>query len=194
MTESLQSLADQVVESEWSPGVSIGVVAPGQAPIFASSGVSGPSGDAMTSDTACNWFSMTKIATASTAVLLADRGELDLDAPVAQYLGVEWPKIFADVTTRNLLSHSGGLANPIPIRWVHESGRPFPAQRDFLSRIVSRQRRARGTPGTRARYSNVGYLAVGEVIASAVSDSFEAVVKKDWRMVDLRAFEVDGLA
>jgi CubicO group peptidase (beta-lactamase class C family) len=36
----------------------------------------------MTPESICNWFSMTKLVTATAAVQLADRGELDLDAPV----------------------------------------------------------------------------------------------------------------
>ncbi len=35
-------------------------------------------------DTICNWFSMTKLVTATAAVQLADDGHLDLDAPVCR--------------------------------------------------------------------------------------------------------------
>ena len=38
-------------------------------------------GDAMTSRSFCNWFSMTKLVTATAVVQLADEGRLDLDAP-----------------------------------------------------------------------------------------------------------------
>jgi CubicO group peptidase (beta-lactamase class C family) len=54
-------------------------------------------------------FSSTKGATAICAHLLAQRGELDLDAPVAQY----WPEFAAagkkDIPVRWLLSHRVGL-------------------------------------------------------------------------------------
>src|SRR5499427_2980790 len=61
-------------------------------------------------DTIVNMFSTTKTMTALCALLLADRGELDFDAPVAKY----WPE-FAEagkerVQVRHLLSHSDGLA------------------------------------------------------------------------------------
>jgi len=61
-------------------------------------------------DTIVNVFSTTKAMTALCAHLLVDRGELDLDAPVARY----WPE-FAQagkerITTRHLLTHSAGLA------------------------------------------------------------------------------------
>jgi CubicO group peptidase (beta-lactamase class C family) len=54
-------------------------------------------------------FSATKAATAVCAHLLAERGELDLDAPVAKY----WPEFAAEgkeaITVRQLLSHRAGL-------------------------------------------------------------------------------------
>ena len=61
-------------------------------------------------DTIVNVYSTTKTMTALTALLLADRGELDFAAPVARY----WPEFAAngkaDVTVAQLMSHSAGLS------------------------------------------------------------------------------------
>jgi CubicO group peptidase (beta-lactamase class C family) len=61
-------------------------------------------------DTIVNVYSTTKTMTALTALLLADRGELDFDAPVARY----WPEFAAagkaDVKVSHLMSHSAGLS------------------------------------------------------------------------------------
>jgi CubicO group peptidase (beta-lactamase class C family) len=62
------------------------------------------------SDTIINVFSTTKAMAALCAHILVDRGQLDLDAPVARY----WPE-FAQagkerITTRHVLSHAAGLA------------------------------------------------------------------------------------
>ncbi len=129
-------------------------------------------------DAAANWFSMTKVVTATTAMALAERGELDLDAPVAELLGDVWPTAFGEARVRHLLDHSSGLSNPIPIRWVHAPDRPRPDPREFLAHLLHRQRRPRSTPGTRARYSNVGYLALGECISAAGGAPFEDVVDR----------------
>src|SRR4051794_21412187 len=60
-------------------------------------------------DTLTNVFSTTKTMTALCALILADRGELDLDAPVARY----WPEFAVagkeKVLVRHLLSHTAGL-------------------------------------------------------------------------------------
>jgi CubicO group peptidase (beta-lactamase class C family) len=54
-------------------------------------------------------YSTTKTMTALTALLVADSGELDFEAPVARY----WPEFAAGgkdrVTVAQLMSHSAGL-------------------------------------------------------------------------------------
>lgn len=61
-------------------------------------------------DTIVNVFSSTKTVMALAALVLADRGALDLDAPVARY----WPEFGAngkgDVRVRHLLGHTSGLS------------------------------------------------------------------------------------
>ena len=61
-------------------------------------------------DTIVNVYSTTKTMTALTALLVADRGELDFDAPVAHY----WPEFAANgkarVKVSHLMSHSAGLS------------------------------------------------------------------------------------
>ena len=62
------------------------------------------------SDTIINVWSTTKTMLALCALLLADRGELDLHAPVAKY----WPEFAANgkeaIEVRHLLSHTSGLS------------------------------------------------------------------------------------
>ena len=133
----------------------------------------------MSPEGACNWFSMTKIATATAAMMLVDRGQLDLEAPVSGYLGDSWPSGFAAVRVRHLLNHSSGLRNPLPIRWVHRAGEAAPGERLFLGRLLAKQRAPRFEPGTRAAYSNVGYLALGAVIGEASGSAYEAFVRAE---------------
>jgi len=62
-------------------------------------------------DTIVNLYSTTKTMAALTALILADRGELDLYAPVTRY----WPEFGQNgkegVEVRHFLSHSSGLAH-----------------------------------------------------------------------------------
>ncbi len=61
-------------------------------------------------DTITNVWSTTKTVTSLAALMLADRGQLDVDAPVAQY----WPEFAAagkdGVLVRHLLSHTSGVS------------------------------------------------------------------------------------
>jgi CubicO group peptidase (beta-lactamase class C family) len=61
-------------------------------------------------DTITNVWSSTKTVTALCALILHDRGELDVDAPVARY----WPEFAANgkdgVLVRHLMSHTAGLS------------------------------------------------------------------------------------
>ncbi|WP_322501220.1 serine hydrolase domain-containing protein [Streptomyces rochei] len=104
-------------------------------------------------------YSATKGATATAAHMLAERGLLDLDAPVAEY----WPEFAAngktDIPVRWLLSHQAGLVTldrPVPLAealsW-HPMTAALAAQRPVW------------TPGTAHGYHGRtwGWL-VGEVI------------------------------
>jgi CubicO group peptidase (beta-lactamase class C family) len=127
------------------------------------------------------WFSMTKIVTATAAMMLADRGALDLDALVIEHVPelrvVRGPVSL--ITARHLLGHSSGLANPPPVRWVRPAGAPPPDSRAFLARLLHRHRRLRFRPGDTAAYSNLGYLVLGELIASCAGQSFCEFVQRE---------------
>jgi CubicO group peptidase (beta-lactamase class C family) len=119
-------------------------------------------------DTAYLWFSMSKIATATAALALADAGRLDLNAPIDHYLAGDllprWhgrrPRV------RNLLNHTAGFGNPPPIRWVHPATASPPDPEQFVRRRL-RHARPWHPIGGHAHYSNLGYLLLGQVLAAA---------------------------
>ena len=131
-------------------------------------------------DSVGHWFSMTKVVAVTAALQLVDEGRLDLRAPVGEYLGDRWSSAFAAVRVEHLASHSAGLPNPLPLRWTHPVGEPLPDQSDFLAHQLRRVRRPRFEPGTRAAYSNLSTVALGEVVAavtgSTITDRIEATV------------------
>ncbi|WP_192809650.1 serine hydrolase domain-containing protein [Actinomadura rudentiformis] len=110
-------------------------------------------------DTITSVWSTTKTMTALCALILADRGELDLDAPVARY----WPEFAAagkqDVRVRHLLGHTAGLPT-----W----DKPVTAADLYDSQAVTGLLAAQAPqwePGTEAGYHSItfGFL-VGEVV------------------------------
>ncbi|MEY9860297.1 CubicO group peptidase (beta-lactamase class C family) [Catenulispora sp. GAS73] len=110
-------------------------------------------------DTIVNVMSSTKPTTALCALILADRGELDLSAPVSTY----WPEFAAagkeNVLVRHLLSHTAGLPD-WPGKLVAEDLYDWAAVTDLLAGLPTQWE-----PGTAAGYHSItfGFL-VGEVV------------------------------
>ena len=129
-----------------------------------------------TASTSYLWFSMSKIVTATAAVRLADEGRLDLNAPADEYVDYLRVPGTTTPTVGQLLNHTAGFGNPMPIRWVHPAGADPPDPEAMLRRLMGRRRAYRHPAGQSARYSNVGYLATGQVIAAACGVPFEAYV------------------
>ncbi|XVV38305.1 serine hydrolase domain-containing protein [Streptomyces sp. CA-100214] len=109
--------------------------------------------------TLVNVFSTTKTMVALSALLLADRGELDLDAPVARY----WPEFAANgkegVLIRHILSHASGVSGwekPVVMEDVYDWDKS-------TSRLAAQA--PWWEPGTASGYHalSFGHL-VGEVI------------------------------
>ncbi|WP_406031929.1 beta-lactamase family protein [Nocardioides sp. NBC_00163] len=89
-------------------GASVCVTLEGQVVVDLWGGTDG-SGDAWQSDTLVNVWSVTKTISATVMLMLADRGELDLESPVAHY----WPEFGThgkdEVLVRHVLAHTAGL-------------------------------------------------------------------------------------
>ena len=110
-------------------------------------------------DTITNVFSTTKTMTALCALVLSDRGELDFDAPVAEY----WPEFKAagkeGVLVRHLMGHTAGLAG-----WDAPVAPEDLADWDKCTSLLAAQE-PWWEPGSVSGYHAVtqGYL-VGEVV------------------------------
>ncbi len=106
--------------------------------------------------------SITKFATALTVMKLRDRGLLDIDRPVTDYLGgIACDPALSGVTLRHLLSHTSGLADPAGLETLLLRGDP-------LSSVLPGCRVSE--PGSAFRYSNFGYGIIGCVL-EAVADA-----------------------
>ena len=122
-------------------------------------------------------YSVTKTFTAAALVLLALQKRLDLDAPIVRYL----PEL-ADARSpslRQVLCHTAGYANPIPIGWVHRAAEhdAFDAAA-FFAQVADKHGRVLRPPGETFAYSNVGYLFLGEVVQRVSGLPFAAFVEQ----------------
>ena len=115
-------------------------------------------------------YSMTKTFTALAILQLAKQGKLHLDDPISNFLK-ECP-YDKDITIRQLISHTSGIPNPIPLRWVHliETQENY-NERSALTRVLQNNPRLSFKPGSKYAYSNIGYWLLGMVIEEVIKQS-----------------------
>lgn len=140
-------------------GASAAVVLDGELVADVWGGVIDDDGTPWGRDTIINVYSTTKTMTALSALLLVDRGELDLDAPVVTY----WPEFAAagkdGILVRHLLGHTAGLSGwsePMRVEDLYD-------WELATSRLAAQE--PWWEPGTASGYHAItqGYL-VGEVV------------------------------
>lgn len=111
-----------------------------------------------------NVFSITKTFTALAVLQLEDHGKLDINDPVIEYLP-DFPYAH-DITIRNLLTHTAGIPNPVPLSWIHsaEEHRSFDTDA-YFSKIFDRYNKTKSLPNEKFAYSNLGYVILGQLVA-----------------------------
>ncbi|CAL9337768.1 Penicillin-binding protein 4* [Nocardiopsis dassonvillei] len=135
--------------------------------------------------------SLSKNIAGTAAMLLAQRGELDLDAPVADFVDLSpLPGRSADprlgrVTVRRALQHLGGWNRDVsgdPLWRDHAiagaAGFDLPLTEENVIAYTSGLA-LDAEPGTAYSYSNYGYLLVSRVIAAVAGTDFEDFVVSD---------------
>ena len=125
-------------------------------------------------DTLVNVYSTTKTMTALTALLVADRGDLDFDAPVARY----WPEFAqngkAGVKVSHLMSHSSGLSG-----WKEPISKEDLYDWEKVTGLLAAQA-PYWEPGTAIGYHALtqGYL-VGEVVRRITGKTVGTVFREE---------------
>lgn len=119
-----------------------------------------PSREKMTPETIFDLASLTKvIATATSIMILVERGKVRLTDSLSTYI----PEIKGEgrerITIEHLLTHRAGYAPDFNLRerWTGYD--------EAVKRLISEPLRSQ--PGTRFVYSDIGYIALGEVVRRA---------------------------
>ena len=110
--------------------------------------------------------SIAKSFTAVAALQLAEREELDLDAPVRKYCG-RFPERLRPVSVRQLLAHTGGIRHYDYRRFEEDylNRRHFGSIEEALAKFVDDPPHAE--PGAEYHYSSWGYVLIGCAIEGA---------------------------
>ena len=114
-------------------------------------------------DSFFNACSVTKTFTSLGILQLAEAGKINLSDNASYHL--DNLPFNAKIQISQLLSHTSGLANPIPLRWAHlqEEENHFDSD-GFIHEVLQRYARLKYKPGEKFSYSNLNYLVLGQII------------------------------
>ena len=123
-----------------------------------------------TLDTKFQIGSLTKQFTGTLLLELVEKGRLDLDRPLADYLPDYRADVARAVTLRQLLGHSAGVPDfvrrPDILELLKRPATPAEVVKDDCSGALE------FTPGERFKYSNCGYLILGAVYERVAGESY----------------------
>ncbi len=159
LSQRLDAIVEQAIAADEIPGAVLVVGHEGKIIHRKAYGARAvlPQREAMTVDTIFDIASLTKpIATASSVMVLLERGMLRLDDPVARYIPEFGANGKEQVTLRHLLTHTGGL-RPIPKlpeKWL---GTEEVLRAIYDDTLV-------WPPGVRFLYSDTGSIVLGELV------------------------------
>ncbi len=136
-------------------------------------------------------FSITKTFTALAILQLAEAGKIVLNKPASAYLpGFPYPNT---ITVEQLLSHTAGIPNPLPLKWIHLAEEHPGFKRDsFFAEVFKAHPKLDFEPGTKFKYSNLGYVLLGQLVEAVSGQPFEDYVKK--HIVDQGGIDPSGLS
>jgi CubicO group peptidase (beta-lactamase class C family)/D-alanyl-D-alanine dipeptidase len=161
--ERLQRLIDHEMKDKGLPAVSIALVDDQEVIWSRGFGYADPDQKiAATEDTVYRVGSVSKLFTDIAVMQLAERGAINLDAPVATYLPDFKPRnpFGVAITLRHLMSHRAGLVREPPVGHYFDSHAPSLA--DTVKSLNNTE--LVYAPGTRTKYSNAGLAVVGRVL------------------------------
>lgn len=138
-------------------------------------------GEALTTDTPLRWYSLTKPVVAAAVLRAAEQRRIALDEPIAGQLPA-WDGALsarhAVVTPRAMLAHAAGLRDRQlhAAAWFREPEVPRP-DGDVALRGLLRRHRRLARAG--ARYSNLGYVALGALLEHVHGAPLEALLRTE---------------
>jgi CubicO group peptidase (beta-lactamase class C family) len=168
---SVYRVLSEAIAARAFPGCAFGVYADGKVVLQDALGRSTYDSDAfeVTAETVYDIASITKVvATTATAMLLTQRGLLDLDTPLGELLpgfvvGRATKERAREVTIRHILAHNSGLPGYAEI--FRTATTPKYLLRACLQMPLG------AVPGTRAEYSDLGFILLGKALEVLTRES-----------------------
>jgi CubicO group peptidase (beta-lactamase class C family) len=127
-------------------------------------------------NTTYNGYSVTKTFTALAILQLAELKKIDIGDSIKSYLP-EFP-YSNDITIRQLMAHTAGIPNPIPLNWIHLAAehQSFDGHA-FFHQVFAKNNKIKSGPNEKFAYSNLGYVLLGRLIEKVSGLSYEEFVR-----------------
>ncbi|HZG53673.1 MAG TPA: exo-beta-N-acetylmuramidase NamZ domain-containing protein [Pyrinomonadaceae bacterium] len=131
-----------------------------------------PARETMTADTIFDAASLTKVvATATSIMILVERGQVRLSDPLSRHLPEMKESGREQITIEDLLTHRAGYAPDFDLR------EQWTGYGEAMKRLAVE--RLRHAAGTRFVYSDIGYIALGEVVKRVSGDALDVFARKN---------------
>ena len=126
-------------------------------------------------ETTFNAFSVTKTFTALAVLQLAELKRLDIEESAKSYIP-DFP-YSTDITIWQLLSHSAGIPNPVPLKWIHLASEHSSFNRNrFFNIVFVKNNKTKFKPNEKFSYSNLGYFLLGRIIENVAGVDYEQYI------------------
>lgn len=120
--------------------------------------------------------SMNKMFTAVAVLQLVEKGQVDLDAFIGKYLpGYPNQQVATQVKVRHLLNHTGGTGDIFTPEY-QRARLETRELKDYVKLFGARG--LEFAPGTRAAYSNYGFILLGHLIEAVTGQSYYDYVRR----------------
>jgi len=169
--------AEEALASGVVAGFSIAVEKDGEMLVAKGYGMADIEQDvAAADDTVYRIGSITKQFTAAAIMRLVQDGEIDLQAPIQDY--VDFPTGDHVVTVEHLLHHTSGIKSYTGLGWAWRRTVPLAVTHDELLGLV-RDEPFDFDPGAEYRYNNSGYYLLGVIIENLTGMTYSDYVEQE---------------
>ena len=129
-----------------------------------------------TLDTQFRFGSMGKMFTTVAIMQLVQDNKIDLNAPIGRYLtSYPNPDVATKVTVAHLLTHTGGTGDIFGPEFNKRKG-SLRSLKDYVSLYGSRA--LNFDPGSRASYSNYGFILLGRIVETVSGLSYDEYTRQ----------------
>ena len=183
------SLLDLAIEEEAVIGIAAGYAKNDTVWDYSAGFSNEDTQEAFSTTTLTRLASIAKPMTAIAILQLLEKGKLNLDSPIQEYLSDFPIKPEGDITIRHLLNHSSGIA-------AYKNEEEIENQVEYESieaaLAIFKDRELIATPGTAFNYTTYGYVVLGRIIEVVSGQNYETYMQENiWDIVGMTNTKVE---